>query len=183
MFLSKKAEWQGSPEFQQIMGTTVEQASSWQEMEQEVRPQGSIIAYQKYIEIPLHEESPDPRWQATQYNEFGRLEFVALVYPIASRADQQAGDKEYAHIFRGAQGFMYDIEVFYNDDLIFHRERAFPAPQKARGFPGGADLAKAVQQLSQFIDQTIDNRTVGEFFELAQSTKGKGPGKLSKKTL
>jgi hypothetical protein len=155
----------------------------WEEQEEGEGPGGSIFSYRKSIVI---NEDEDP------------LEFYAFVEPLAvrkSRLMEQAKQlSRHPDPERRRQrqqeaeqtpdtGYINDIEVFYNGDLLFHRERAFRPGRElsSREFMAGDSMQRAINDLQKFVRTKIDPIPVRQFYQNAIENPGVGEGKLSMK--
>lgn len=161
---------------------TIGEAGSWEESESGSGVEGSLFSYEKGIYID--DGSGDDV----------ELRFYAFVEPLASRKRrlmQQAGrtTTPKAQELRSEadgmpdRGYINDIEVFYADELLFHRERAFTPKQSltAQEFMAGDSMQRAISDLQQFIRTKIDPIPVGQFVAAAEANPGVGEGKLSRR--
>jgi hypothetical protein len=169
---------------------------------------GSLFSYQKSVYLYDFDNNPEVDDQSAG-GDMGdkRLECYAFVEPLKVRKQRLieqaariekgrdratwskgAGDPEAQRLRQEAQntpdrGYINDIEVFYNDTLLFHRERSF-TPRKAltsKEFMAADTLQRAVSDLQQFIRTQLDPTPVGQFIQNALENPGKGTAKLSKK--
>lgn len=176
-----------------VLAQTVGEAAEWEESEQGVGVEGSVFSYEKTVWT-----GADPSDQ-----ELGaELKFYAFVEPITSRKKRlySQADRMDSNTGRGGsmraeelrreadgmpdRGYINDIECFYQDDLLFHRERTF-VPKRAltsREFMAGDAMQRATTDLQQFIRTKVDPVTVGQFIEAALQKPGIGEAKLSHRT-
>lgn len=168
----------------------------WEQVDKEEMRKEMFTAYRKYIEVTLHEEAPGEQFQPSDDYDSGRLEFFIAISPSSMRAEielERANfakrDKDYekeqkhrqnAEQFAAIDGWEYDLEVSWNENIIFHRERTFRSQSSEGKFPlSGSGLSRAIAKASELIDNEIDNKTVGEFFEMIRGQKTRGPTRLS----
>lgn len=156
---------------------------------------GSLFSYQKMIH--LYDFNANPDQEVLGDEEDARLECYAFVEPLVvrqkrlldlaerTRRSDPVRAQELQTEARNTpdRGYINDIEVFYKDELLFHRERSF-TPSRAlssQEFMASDTLQRAVTDLQQYIRTTLDPTPVGQFIQRALEKPGKGPQKLSKK--
>lgn len=186
----QREDYQGD---QKILSKTIGEAGDWEEQEEGVGVQGSVFSYEKSIVTGPTGNGEDIILNiyafvepfSTRKSRF--LEQAKRMRGFGGRSDrisqQRAMELEREAEMLPEKGYINDIEVFFKDELIYHRERSF-VPQAAltqREFMAGDSMQRAITDIQQFVRTKIDPVPVGQFIQSALKNPGKGEGKLSMK--